>query len=512
MHYQNPIIPGFYPDPSICLAGEDYYLVNSSFEFFPGVPLFHSRDLVNWEQISYVLTRKSQLSLQDSRTSGGIFAPTIRFQEGRFYMVTTNVTGGGNFYVWTDDIRGEWSDPIWLDQKGIDPSLFFDDDGTVYYQGTHTDEDGRQCIGQFALDIKTGERLTPTRPIWYGTGGKCPEGPHMYKIFDKYYLMIAEGGTEYGHSETIARADNPWGPFESCPHNPILTHRHKDVGSGTLHALGHADMVQTPQKDWRMVFHAIRPSRFMLHHIGRETMIAPFAWDADGWPVLPPITEMMELPEGTGRGNEPYAPFRDDFRKPDLGLKWSFLRNPGRENYSLSEKPDAIALTAGEMTLEDNGSPTMIAHRQQHFEAIAQVMMDFEPTTENAEAGMTVFHTKDHHYDIVVTKSGRKKKAFLRRRACDMLVESEPVKLPESGPVKLLIRASRLGYKFFAGTEGGELQLLGEGCTQLLSTECMVCTFTGCFFGLYAQGEKGAKAYFSGYSYIPGREKESCVR
>lgn len=124
MTYENPILPGFYPDPSICRVGEDYYLVNSSFEFFPGVPLWHSRDLLHWEQLGYVLTRESQLPLVDCRTSGGIFAPTIRYHDGRFYMITTNVTGGGNFFVWTDDIRGEWSDPIWIDHQGIDPSLF----------------------------------------------------------------------------------------------------------------------------------------------------------------------------------------------------------------------------------------------------------------------------------------------------------------------------------------------------------------------------------------------------
>lgn len=174
MTYENPILPGFYPDPSICRVGEDYYLVNSSFEFFPGVPLWHSRDLLHWEQLGYVLTRESQLPLVDCRTSGGIFAPTIRYHDGRFYVITTNVTGGGNFFVWTDDIRGEWSDPIWIDHQGIDPSLFWDADGKVYYTGTHTDENGNNCIGQFEIDLETGAKLSETKCIWYGTGGKCP--------------------------------------------------------------------------------------------------------------------------------------------------------------------------------------------------------------------------------------------------------------------------------------------------------------------------------------------------
>ncbi len=152
--YENPIIPGFYPDPSVCRVGEDYYLVNSSFEFFPGVPLWHSRDLLHWEQIGHVLTRDSQLPLENCRTSGGIYAPTIRWRDGRFYMITTNVSNGGNFFVWTDDIRGEWSEPVYIDQGGIDPSLFWDDDGTVYYTGTHSDESGRPGIGMFPVDLE----------------------------------------------------------------------------------------------------------------------------------------------------------------------------------------------------------------------------------------------------------------------------------------------------------------------------------------------------------------------
>ena len=174
--FENPILPGFYPDPSICRVGEDYYLVNSSFEFFPGVPLWHSRDLLHWEQLGHVLTRPSQDPLEGCRASGGIFAPTIRHHNGRFYMVTTNVSAGGNFFVWADDIRGPWSEPITIKQGGIDPSFFWDDDGTVYFQSTFGDING-QCIGQCVVDLETGEMLTETRPIWHGTGGKCPEGP-----------------------------------------------------------------------------------------------------------------------------------------------------------------------------------------------------------------------------------------------------------------------------------------------------------------------------------------------
>src|ERR1017187_7351548 len=205
----NPIIPGFYPDPSICRVGDDYYLVNSSFEYFPGVPIFQSRDLVHWKQIGHVLTRKSQLNLDKMYASGGIFAPTLRWQDGTFYMITTTVGGsgarGGNFYVTATNAAGPWSDPVWLDRDGIDPSLFFDDDGKVYFTRQVDGEHGYS--GQQILNLQTGQLEGGRKELWRGTGGVWPEGPHLYKIHGKYYLMISEGGTSYNHSLTIARCD-----------------------------------------------------------------------------------------------------------------------------------------------------------------------------------------------------------------------------------------------------------------------------------------------------------------
>src|SRR4030042_2877344 len=221
--FNNPIISGFYPDPSICRVGEDYYLFTSSFEYFPGVPIFHSKDLVHWRQIGYCLTRKSQLPLNNVRASGGIYAPTLRYHDGTFYMVTTNVDGGGNFYVTAKNPAGPWSEPVWLDHSGMDPSLFFDDDGKVYY--TRHEGAGDGYVAQRILNIETGKLEGPLRKIWGGTGGVWVESPHLYKINGKYYLTAAEGGTSYGHTQVIARSDSPWGPFESCPYNPILTHR-----------------------------------------------------------------------------------------------------------------------------------------------------------------------------------------------------------------------------------------------------------------------------------------------
>ncbi len=505
MKYRNPVIPGFYPDPSVCRVGQDYYLVNSSFEFFPGVPLYHSRDLISWEQIGHVLTRRSQLPLEGCRNSGGIFAPTIRYHEGRFYMVTTNVTGGGHFFVWTDDIHGEWSDPIWVKQMGIDPSLFWDDDGRVYFQSTFYDEKTHsQCIGQSEIDLKTGALLTETQPIWFGTGGKCPEGPHLYKINGSYYLMIAEGGTEYGHMETLSRSENVWGPFEGCPHNPIITQRDftGDYGNPTpdvIHGIGHADLIDDPEGNWWLVFHGFRPSQAMLHHIGRETMVAPVKWDSEGWLSVNggrPIAPVMELPGKEGFLPQTDFSFSEDFTGlKSLPARWAYLRNPVEEHYRLL---DGLTLLGGD-PLDGLGAPTFVGVRQRQFDSVVTVEAEISSAGCSQEAGITVYHTGEYHYDLIVTRRGGKKVALLRRHVCDLTEKSDCVELPETGRLILQIKSDRLHYEFFAGGANGELRPLGRVRTQPLSTEAMTGTFTGCFFGMFAQGE-GCKAEFFSFS------------
>ena len=244
--YKNPIITGFNPDPSIVCVGEDYYLCTSSFEYFPGVPLYHSRNLINWQLIGYCLDRESQLDLKNSPSSMGVYAPTIRYYKGTYYMITTNIThainGGktGNLIVKTTDISGEWSDPVWIEHEGIDPSLYFEDD-KAYYCGTGHDEKG-DAIVLFEVDVDSGEILSDKKVISRGCGGKCPEGPHIYKINDWYYLMIAEGGTEYGHMVTMQRSKSIYGPYEKCPYNPILSNR--NYGSEAIQCSGHADLFE----------------------------------------------------------------------------------------------------------------------------------------------------------------------------------------------------------------------------------------------------------------------------
>ena len=254
MQFRNPIIPGYNPDPSITRVGDTFYLVNSSFEFFPGVPIRESKNLVNWAFTGYVLDRESQLPLDGSRPSGGIFAPTIRYHDGMFYMITTNVnlmpTGHPNFIVHAEDPAGPWSEPAWISQVGIDPSIFFDDDGSCWYTGTGDDGNGRQGIVCFKLDPMTGEILSDKKIISHGSGGKCPEGPHLYKKDGWYYLMLAEGGTEFGHMETIGRSRTIDGPYEFCPNGPILTARDDNGNGSPIQCTGHADIVDDANGNW----------------------------------------------------------------------------------------------------------------------------------------------------------------------------------------------------------------------------------------------------------------------
>ena len=485
MLYKNPIIPGFYPDPSVCRVGEDYYLVTSSFEYFPGVPVFHSRDLVNWRQIGHCLTWPSQLYLEKAKTSKGIWAPTIRHHQGKFYMITTNISMTPNqkhLIVSTDDPAVEWSEPVYIDVTGIDPSLFFDDDGTVYFSTT-----SREGLVQATINVETGELTSDLQVVWKGTGGKCAEAPHIYKINGTYYLMIAEGGTEYGHMVTIARSDNPWGPFESCPHNPILTHR--SHGS-PIQCTGHGDMVQDHRGNWWMVFLGTRPQGHpFCQHLGRETFLAPVQWNNEGWPVVGldgRVKLEMEadcLPMHTW----PEPAVRDDFDKPSLGLDWNFIRNPREADWSLSEKPGFFRLKGSPANLNDQDSPAFIGRRQQHFNCRATVSLDFIPSSPAEEAGLTVFMNPTHHYEIALRHGvpGRQQ-VFVRRRIGMLQAEIGSYYLPKTN-IQLRIDADPNMYRFSFSLDGENWQQLGEGEARYLSAE-VAGGFTGVYLGMYATG------------------------
>ncbi|MCE5185245.1 MAG: glycoside hydrolase family 43 protein [Planctomycetaceae bacterium] len=506
--FTNPIIPGFHPDPSICRVGDDYYMVHSTFEYFPGVPVFHSKDLVNWKQIGHCLTRKSQLNLDKVAASAGIYAPTLRYHDGTFYMVTTAVGSGGNFYVTAANPKGPWSDPVWLDQGGIDPSLFFDDDGTVYY--TRHEGMGDGFIAQRTLNLKTGKLEGELRKIWSGTGDIWPEGPHLYKINGTYYLMIAEGGTSYGHMVTIARSDSPWGPFESNPANPILTHRH--LKSHPFQALGHPDWVQTPD-GWWMVFLGIRPqpAGAFVHHLGRETFLTPVTWKSDGWPVVnggKPIEAIMPAPNLPEHIFEP-APARDEFDAPEFALEWNFIRNPYERDYSLTARPGRLRLSGSALTINDQDSPAFVGRRQADLECRISACLDFMPAAENEEAGLVIRGNDKNHYTLAVTQRNGRRKVFVRKVLNGQVQQDlNYVDIPD-GNVTLNIKCSPLRYEFSCQTGGELIQLASNALTADLSSE-KIGGFTGVYIGMYASGNgkpTSSKADFDWYEYNTANEE-----
>lgn len=507
--YRNPVLSGFYPDPSVCRVGEDYYLVTSSFEYFPGVPLFHSRDLVHWTQLGHCLTRTSQLPLTGAAASGGIFAPTIRHHAGGFFMTTTNVSASGNFIVTATDPRGPWSDPIPVAQEGIDPSLFFDRDGSVLF----TTSSGGAL--QSRIDIATGKLLSEPKVIWTGTGGQYPEGPHLYYRGGWYYLLLSEGGTEYGHMITMARSRSPWGPFEPCPRNPLLTHRSL---RSPIQALGHADLVETPDGAWFAVSLGIRPNGYPpCYHLGRETFLTPVTWAEDGFPVIGDDGRTaLEMRTTLRLEADPTPPpSRDHFDSQELALCWNYLRNPDFALYSLGERPGYLRLRGSAHGLDDIASPAWVGRRQCHFAVRAATCLEFKPETEREEAGLVVRMNEQHHYEIFLTLRSGRPHVIVRRRIGQLQAEvaSAALSPEEASRLVLAVDADRSTYTFSYGPTMDALRPVADGETRYLSTE-VAGGFTGVYLAMYASGN-GAPcqhpADFDWFDYCAGEDANSAA-
>lgn len=500
--YTNPVLPGMHPDPSVTVTPEgDFWLVNSSFCFFPGVPLYHSRDLVNWEQRGYVLDRPGQVPLGGAGVWGGIYAPTIRYADGRFYMITTNVTGGGNFLVHTDDPSKGWSDPVWLKQGGIDPSLYFED-GRCWMV---SNPDG--MIWLCEIDPLTGDQLGEARPIWQGTGGRYPEGPHIYRKDGWYYLLMAEGGTEIAHKVTIARSRDISGPYQGNPANPILTHCSAEGASNIIQGTGHADLVQAPDGSWWMVCLAYRNQNGDHHLLGRETYLAPVRWDEGAWPVVnagrPLEVEMTApvLPAVAVRGESG----RDDFDTDTLPLRYMWLRLPDMSAYTLRSgrlamRPSRLGPDAG----VDEGSPSMLLRRQTAIAFTAATEVTLEGTATGTEAGITVWANERSHYDVFVRQDGAgARSVVVRYRLSDIAHTAAEVPLEGwTGPVELRVSGNATKYEFGFRTGSGDYRSLASMTNRYLSTES-AGGFTGTMLGLFASSpEERGEALFEYFEEI----------
>ncbi len=500
LHYQNPVIRGFHPDPSICKANGIYYLVCSSFQYFPGVPLFESRDLINWKLIGNVLTRDDQLPLTGAESNGGIYAPTLRYHNGRFYMVTTNVSGVGNFYVWTDDIYGEWSDIIPVDQDGIDPSLYFEDD-TAYFMSNHSDENGCASIVQCEIDIRTGKKLTPGRPIWQGCGGRYLEGPHLYKIGNWYYLLAAEGGTEYGHMVVLARGKTPYGPFTSAPDVPVISNR--DLGGYPLQGTGHGDLVCDESGNWWMVLLAFRQMGEYLqyHQLGREVCLIPVYFDEDGWLKTENDGHVL-LDIKTERSHQTeHQTFTETytFSNTSIGKDWLFIRNPHKKNYTWSEHK--LSLYGTSCLSDKHSSPTFLGLRQQEMYGSITVTVNLN----EGEGGISLYMDSEHHYDFALSRCDGITKLIKRRRIGDMeYIQQEALLSPLENRVTLHIDIFPEEYRFWADAK--ESCDFGNARSRYLSSE-VAGGFTGVMIGLYAVKTGKEPAVFSDFCYY-SKEKE----
>ncbi|MFE9404188.1 glycoside hydrolase family 43 protein [Streptomyces sp. NPDC006530] len=487
----NPVIPGFHPDPSVCRVGDDYYLACSSFEYFPGIPLFHSRDLVNWTQIGNALDRPSQLRLpRDMPSSAGIYAPTLRHHDDLFWLIVTNVGDDGTMLFTATDPAGPWSDPVRLPGvPGIDPDLAWDEDGTCWCTVAG--------ILQVRIDPHTGETFGEPHRLWSGTpGALAPEAPHLYRIGPYWYLLIAEGGTERGHGVSIARGPTPCGPFEPCPANPILTHR------GTAHPIqntGHADLVQAPDGSWWMVLLGVRPHGGTpgWHVLGRETFLAPVEW-VDGWPVAGELSPQLPTPAWPLHPG-PTTPVRDDFDHTELRSHWISVRERPERLCATKERPGWLTLHAVGASLDENDA-VFVGRRQQHLACRARTLID----PADGRGGLAVRLDEEHHYEIEAATG--EVTVFARIGSLRAEVASRPspakgvvlgVELTPAPPRGPLTGPDTLSF----GIEepDGTFTALGALDGRYLSTE-VAGGFTGRAIGMYAAT---GTVHFDWFDYVP---------
>ena len=531
----NPIIPGFYPDPSICRVGEDYYLVCSSFELCPGIPLFHSRDLQHWEQLCYVMTPDNGFHVEKNCGNGGVMAPTIRYHRGTFYLINCNFSDRGNFIVTAQDPAGPWSEPHWLtDVPGIDASIFFDEDGQCYIMGTADNwPDGkgglRQGIWAAKYDIEHFSMAGEPHALWGGAmaGVASPEAPHLYHIGKYYYLLIAEGGTEQYHSATIARSESVFGPYESCKANPVLTMRHLGQRAAIQNA-GHADLVELPDGSWYAVFLASRLIGGESKNLGRETFIVPVRWELD-WPLFTPDTGKVEweyeFPDSLSWTEKSAKSVRDDFHA-GLGLDWCFWGRPyekfwetGKEDLFLRCLPQALADPLQPMSMEVTHSEenfvSFVARRRLQPHCRFRCRMRFAPEgTESA--GIAVVQAMNHQYHLQLAKEGEQTMLQLLRFTADYAL---PPYIPgftstticdilasvpwEDEEIVLEMELNENDYCFLYGSDERHLSELARADGAAINPEKVGC-MVGEMLGLFATGngtDSGNSALFPWAEY-----------
>ncbi|EXJ76416.1 murein transglycosylase [Cladophialophora psammophila CBS 110553] len=515
----NPIIPGFAPDPTIVLIEDTFFLVNSSFHVFPGLPIYASQDLVTWKQIGNAINRRAQLSLRRSPTgifplngngdvlvgTGGLYAPTIRYHGGTIFVVCTNITtpaasslgsASENFIVSTQDIwSGNWSDPVYFDFQGIDPSIFFDDDRRSYIQASAAPGPMTK-IHLFEIDLKTGQKLSEEKMVWAGTGGVYPEGPHLYKKDGWYYLVISEGGTHAGHMVTIARSRAIFGPYEAFEGNPILTARRTGE---YIQFTGHCDMFRDREGNWWGVCLGVRKDRAGRFIMGRESFITPGKWSEGGWPSLEPVkSDPRGLPcQGRTAALVTTKPMVD----------FVYIRDADLDDYMFSNGGRDIALKARRVDLvSPSESPTFIGKRQRQLEGVSSVWMTCpspaqQSPTSSVKAGLAVYKDEHRHARVFYDDSQETALVFEVRNDAKRLHRTVKHVIEPGKHLALRLEYTEQQYRFSYRVPGIQSS---AGWTSIGTLDTLDLTnfdFVGPIIGIFAvagEEEQPTTIHFSG--------------
>ena len=539
--YRNPVLAGFYPDPSVTRAGDKFYLVNSTFAYFPGIPVFESTDLVHWQQVGNVIERASLLDFDGLGMSRGVFAPDIEYHDGTFYVLNTAVDSGGNFFSTAKSAAGPWSDPVWLKGlDGIDPSLFFDADGKAYVLNNGPPEgkplyDGHRAIWIQEFDASAagkGGKLIGPRKVLINGGvdlAKKPiwiEGPHLYRRDGWYYLMCAEGGTGPQHSEVILRGRSPWGPFEPYAGNPILTQRDLPADRpNPITNAGHADLVEGPDGSWWAIFLATRTYGPHHYNTGRETFLLPVTW-RDGWPVILPKGETIPYvvagPKHMARGASqgPYGgnfTWREEFDTRTLNSAWLHVRVPKSPWADLRSKPGALTIHPLAEPLSTLKNPSFLGRRQQHIAFDASTALEL-PNAGGVAAGIAAFQNEKFWYFLGARQTASGTEVFLERQKGGeaetlarktIAVQTPPVqgatgaaKTSGTGAVSASTPALRLrmsadgaAYSFLYDPDGKGWRPLRRNEDGTILSTTAAGGFVGVVLGPYARAEVSASLW-----------------
>jgi xylan 1,4-beta-xylosidase len=522
----NPILKGFNPDPSIIRVGDDYYIATSTFEWFPGVQIHHSKDLQNWALIARPLNRLSQLSMKGVPDSCGVWAPCLSYNDGIFYLVYTNVKSFDgvwkdtpNYLVTTNDIRGEWSEPVFICAAGFDGSLFHDDDGKKWYLSLLVDHRKGKFFGGITIqqwDNETKKLTGETFHIFKGSSLGITEGPRLYKKEGYYYLLTAEGGTEYGHAATMARSKNITGPYELSPHHPFISSReHKDY---YLQKCGHASLVQTKDGKWLTVFLTGRPLTPHGHCIlGRETGMETVDWPANEWPILGSGSSVprVEVPiDAISKKNKEGIIVKDDFDSDTLNIYFQSLRIPITNAWASLTAPKGFLTLYGRESLSSLHEQSLLARRIQSLKMEAATCVDFAPKHFQQMAGLLCYYNTAHFHYLHITANDDGHRC-LQIISFDNFKQTEafeePVQLPDTGFIYLKAALHGAALQFYYANKQDEWIAAGAVLNASILSDDYVRdgsdryrpAFTGAFVGLCCQDLSGNKlpAHFDWFSY-----------